>query len=731
MNGSKKSYFIKNGAGKLVLIDEMTLSSMIANKRIKPSARIFCRTFNEWVKVSELSIYEHSKHSVVSNTITDEDASFDPNDPSYKILTLMDKVEDAKVFITKSKVQDLERVKSHQDTVYKLHLKLNESEVIINSLKDQNQLLSSQIKKLEQEHFDYLKNHPKKNHDLDKMKFESEIEKLKNLLKVSELNLKNEIEINNKLIVLSENQKKEIMNLFEARESIEADFNKLNKERQFYQSNLDFYQSEINQVSEQKNLLHKEIENLTIKYRALLEEIHLEREKNHSKTIENTNFQLEIRAIKNQNREIKNHYEDISQKYVVLKKEFKDLSLLQKESFTDLDGLKQEMKNEVEFEQVKNFNLEKSLKALQEKYKKIEKDYEHIKDLHEKSISTNKNLKESYDFKIKELKDQIKDGNKESKKDLDIKKLKSLVEQYKKKSVPLSEFSKVMKRLNVVERENKLLIGKSLEIARKFKTKNIEYMNLQKKLLMLKNSTKTPLIKDEEIEKNINDILDEVSTSNGKIKNSLQSIETFNLLQEDNQPNDDENLCEIDNSAIWSVKGIEKLKGTYTIIQLRNFIENGTIQPDNFVKKAGSWWKRLKNWYELIIPIIPVPGANGLKVFIKRDQIRVPLNETVKMATDDSSFSLEIIDLSSGGCQLKFMQKVPDNLVPGTTISIFFDSDSALKNSIVNGILRRIDREDHHQILGIQFVDLDVNCKRGIDNLVDSFLSNIKPKLVA
>jgi hypothetical protein len=54
---NQKSFYIKDTRGKLIILSESALLSMIKDKGLKPSTKVFNKDVGSWMKISDLNIY--------------------------------------------------------------------------------------------------------------------------------------------------------------------------------------------------------------------------------------------------------------------------------------------------------------------------------------------------------------------------------------------------------------------------------------------------------------------------------------------------------------------------------------------------------------------------------------------------------------------------------------------------------------------------------------------------
>lgn len=186
-----------------------------------------------------------------------------------------------------------------------------------------------------------------------------------------------------------------------------------------------------------------------------------------------------------------------------------------------------------------------------------------------------------------------------------------------------------------------------------------------------------------------------------------------------------EDLFELSNEPIWQIKGVEGLDDKYTLLQVREFREEGKIKEATFIKKIGEWWKRYTDHYELLIPINPMKLGALTKIYVKKESLRVPMNELIQVYIDDVFSHAEILDISLGGCQVKINKSLEHLFEKGRTMRIDFNEKSFLNGIKIKGIIRRIEPEGQQYICGIQFQDLEGVDKRDVEEYIDSHSENL------
>lgn len=776
MNTISKSYYIKDERGKLVLVSEQSVVSLIKNKTIKPNSKLFCKTFNKWVKASELSLYKNV--SKLINTSQKEEnfeliEKASESDPSYQIASLLDKVEDAKTFIFKSKLEHLAVYKKFEEQKTQLETKVHEASLTLKALHKENKVLKTQLENLEQRHIEDLKVALTQDSDQNKIKLEAQITKLKKQIKITTLNYKGELEATNKLLIQVEQQKREFIELYEIKEQLESQNAIFLREQKHYADNLSAFDNEITHVHNQKLLVQNELDNLLEKHRELVKDFHLEQENNRKSQENIFSLETESEAHKNEIETLKEVNSKLEQKIIGLTAEYQEHLVRSKESQLNIEEERLFSQSEMNELKAENESLLRQLEQTKKDLENKTNSFDALQSLPPLPISEDQEVKE------KEIQQKLEEALKEvnlSKKTL--KQKDSKIEDYKKQIQSLKSKSNTSEKENsyakqnellkkrIVEEEKKsaLLLQKAKDIATKFQQKQKELtlvkeenQKLKKNEIKASASDSSPIEwQDELVQENDNAIEvdnlltltineqkpDESIPEETKLEPKLRIIDQVNdsLLVEPTTPGNNQSqdsklnnqedegtieLCEIENGLVWSIKGVPKLDGQYNIEQVRKFREKDEISDSTFVKKDGEWWKRYNQYYELLIPITPITTGEITKFFIKKQLLRVPVNESANVKTTESEVNLQIVNVSLNGCQAKVSESMGSFLKEGMLIDINFNVDSVLKGSKASGIIRRVETEGSMLSFGIQFLELSELAKESIQLLLTDFTSKI------
>lgn len=832
------TYYIKNEEGKLVLISEESLVTLIKNKTIKPSTQLFCKTFHKWMKASDLSVYKNIS-KVVNLSQSEEKVSFtevtQDNDPSYLIAQLIDKVQDAKTIVFKTRQDQLQAFKKYEDQKTLLEAKIHNTNLSLKVMSKENTELKKKVANLEKDYLESINNEINQNKDLKKTKLEAEVVKLKKELKIININYNDELKRTEKLLAHIDRSREEVIELFDLKEKLATENLKLHKEQKYYDKSVEAHLLEVESARKHIESLQGELDDISSEHRSFIQNHHeeleklrkaqvyihnLENEKEYfikeKKNLLDRNLKLEESLFKTkqeyqdqlnlfhemqvnfdeQKRQdqaesynLKIENESLTRQVLQIQNELDDkANYIQKLSedhnehiesqklIIQLEHEKRVIIDEKEITEHRNVELSKDIEALKEKNDELNEQVTYLKDdltqanisitelkmvpplpepesiVIEKVDEVGAEIKLKLEQKCAELEnkdDQLKTKDEQIKQyNIKVEQLNNQIEATKTSTVNSDLHNKIVKELKLEKKKNQGLLERAQNIIKKHERLMTELDKLKKENILIKkemeqkqaqeenNISWSNEIADNEIEQKDDNLLilstDQVEKEEASAPQLRtlddQDDEKLEPVSEENSDDDEGTieLCEIENGPVWSIKGNAKLSDQYTIQEMRKMHEDGILKDTTFIKKAGEWWKRYNQYYELLIPITPIPTDNGIKIYIKKQRMRVPINEMSSIQIDDRETHLEILNVSIGGCQAKAPSSKVNILKVGKPIRINFQDDSILKGAGMDGIIRRIEEDGTGSYsIGVQFLSLDNESKTSINEVLTQFTEKI------
>jgi hypothetical protein len=344
---------------------------------------------------------------------------------------------------------------------------------------------------------------------------------------------------------------------------------------------------------------------------------------------------------------------------------FEKIKVDYKENIKELDEFRTEnriLNKKIKTSEMKAHELVIQVESLQNKYDKIPKNnFEHE---YLQLLSENKKIK----IENSKLKSNINENEGLVKK-LMLETQKAKEETLVKESQAKDSQAQVLalekaKQEEIKEREIKekeitestkeeLIIDSSLELDKT--TEDALMVSLDDDLLLDISEEDVKLeelgLEELEIEENIEESIrtPELRTLDLEDDDLLGDDICLNEDLEDEANDSQEGLLELSNEPIWQVKGIDVLSETYTLLEMKEFREQGKIKEATFIKKIGEWWKRYTDHYELLIPVTPMKLGNITKIYLKKESLRVSMNELIQTYIGDVFSHGEILNISMGG----------------------------------------------------------------------------------
>jgi chromosome segregation ATPase len=454
----KNSYYIKDARGKLIILSEDSLLSMILGKSIKPGTKVFNKEFNRWMKVSDLSAYKNKQHIIDTEVIDSIEDVVEADSETEQIISLMDNLEDAKEVIFKTRFEGYEQYKNIVTKYSELETKLHSTLNKLHSLELENNVLNTSLEQLHEERIELLKDAKLKNNDLQITKLEAKVAKLKKELKLVQLEHKSEIELNNKLLIHNETLRNEAIELYERKEYHEIQFKKIEKDKLHYNENIELYKQEIEKLNIERDIIQNQFDELLEKYKKHHSDLndHHELKIEHKAQVEAINSRnlvlsntLEVHKTKinKQNQEIHHLKEQLS--------EFQSKVMLLEAEARQKDNIIEDLKDVPPMPIV---NSDEKLRELESKLAKLEAEVKIKEDI----IASKDIVIASKDSSIESSQDEIKNQK------IELKILKDKEAEIKKNTVDLKTFTAVEKKLKYIENSYNLLFNKAKVIASKW-----------------------------------------------------------------------------------------------------------------------------------------------------------------------------------------------------------------------------------------------------------------------
>lgn len=705
-NFSKYKYFLKNKDGNLVPKTNGELIELIKSKDLKAETKIYTTQYNKWMKLKDLQIYknkaQYSKSDAINNSEYIE-VGISKKSPIAPIsheqyITLIDEVEDARAVSFQSQFEHSEIIRNlkHEkesliNKCQRLEFQLEEAEQEATRTKEEFQAIKKEFTKL--------------NSTLQYGKDEVEFTKIKaKLINVNkELDLaKNENEnlkkMNNQLILQIENMKQDINSYILQKEEFETDHIKITNEKKFFVERLNSYKNEIqrlaHELSKKKDLYH-----------SIFEKYETSQSETNDLRLQNSSYRTELDEVKKELSFLKESHDELQVNY---KDVVFELSDLKKYSYTtDIDFQKSKDQNEY-----LNKRLKQVLKEREELSQQVDNlsqlppvperyipEYEHENQMQEIQESHDA-LKARVEFLREKLDEQentevhsLEMQRKLNKKNKEIDYIKSRAYKMLLKKKQLEELVK-----------KQMLKLKQLDDFKKAASKNFgdSVQDLNNQIEAYKREIEEERNKNSQILESLSDVQkDEVLVDD--LLNTQKNIADEEIVADQESIGE---LFEINNEPMWKLKVDNKVDGPYSFLDIKNMLEQREINSTHSLKKPGTPWKKIDEIFEFNTEILTKKENGETKLYIKRDDLRIPVFEDVTMILEDKEYQGKCSNLSSGGCFVESTAFNNKNFVVGKEIKIIFTGDGNHKNLEVMTQLRSI-TNDIPPGAGFQFTNMD------------------------
>ncbi|MBD64615.1 MAG: hypothetical protein CME62_05385 [Halobacteriovoraceae bacterium] len=181
-------------------------------------------------------------------------------------------------------------------------------------------------------------------------------------------------------------------------------------------------------------------------------------------------------------------------------------------------------------------------------------------------------------------------------------------------------------------------------------------------------------------------------------------------------------VVEINNNAIWEVRGLESAQDKkFTFLELKDLILSKEVDNNTFVRQESKWWKKIKDCPEFKINYFTKTVAGETKVFIERQNIRIPTHFRVTLTTEKAEFTGLCINLSKGGCFIEVNEfnaydlRAEDEVVLKSESELFIEKGFSLK-----ALIKAVIPEERG--LGLQFIELNDSQTQALEDQVSHFL---------
>lgn len=703
---SKYKYFLKNKDGNLVPKTNGELIELIKNKELKADTKIYTTQYNKWMKLKDLQIYknkaQYSKSDAINNSEYIE-VGISKKSPIAPItheqyITLIDEVEDARAVSFQSQFEHSELIRSLK----------NEKESLLNKcqrLEFQSEEAKQEAIRTKEEFQAIKKEFTKLNSTLEYGKDEVEFTKIKaelinvnkelDLTKIENNNLK---DLNNQLILQIESMKQDISSYILQKEEFETDHIKIKNEKKFYAERLSSYKNEIqrlaHELSKKKDLYHSILE----KYEISQTETNDIRLQNSSYRTELDEARKELSFLKESHNELQDNYKDV----------VFELSALKKHSYTtDIDVQKSKDQNEY-----LNKRLKQVLKEREELSLQVD-NLSQIPPVPERYIP-----EPEHENKIQEIQEKN-----------DV--LKTRVEYLKEKLAEQekTEVHSLEMQRNLNQKDKEIEYIKSRAYKMLIKKKKLEEL-VKKQMLKIKQLDDFKKAASKKFGDSVHDLNNQIEAYKREIEEernkSSQIIESLSDVQKDEVLVDDllntqkniadeeivadqesiGELFEINNEPMWKLKFENKVGGPYSFLDIKDMLEQREINSTHSIKKPGTPWKKIEDIFEFNTEILTKKESGETKLYIKRDDLRIPVFEDVTMILEDNEYQGKCSNLSSGGCFVESTAFNNKNFVVGKEIKIIFTGDGNHKNLELITQLRSITK-DMPPGAGFKFTNMD------------------------
>lgn len=710
-------YFLKNAQGSLIPRTEGELIDLIHNKTVKGETKVFSTQFNKWVKLKDLNIYKN-RNQINDNeelnkleTVSSLETQNLVRHADY--ISLLDQVEDARAVAFQAQFENSDKIQKLEVENEKLKEQLRFLEY---SQKEEESAKAHYLKeyeKLQKELKEINKNLKFDKNDTELTKAKSEVKNLKSEIMFLENEVKSQTEFKNKLMIQNEELKADIISYHEAKEQIETESYKIKNERKFYLDRLGTYKEEVERLTNdihKKRAMYRKISDRYEEDRELYsrnkyivndlkaENEHLQRQStnsltqlekvqslNHTLSEDLVKFQsktyeqeIEIQKLKAENNYIQGSLEYVTQQKLEAEDKLNNLQFTPPPVPVSDDVIsKEEHDNVIDLKQHKIEDLEDHVESLEKEIKSLNKEINSLKEEKEELHTQNQNIL--------------------SKKNKEIEYIKSRALKLLQKKKQLETLAK--KQKNIIKKLNNFKNEAIKKYGDRVQNINSQLDNYKKDLEQEKNKNK--------------EIMNNISTLKNVKSNEVEVASLLNQQQDiadDAIVADEESigeLFEVSNDEVWTVKFEGEVHGPHTFLEIKQMLQDRDIDEYSSVKKPGAPWKKIEDIFEFNTEILTKTDEDGeVQLYIKRDDLRIPLFEDVMMTTVKQDFAGKCSNLSSGGCFIESTAFNNKLFKVGKDIKIEFTGDGPHKGLVVTAQLRSI-TGDITPGAGFQFIDMD------------------------
>ena len=184
-------------------------------------------------------------------------------------------------------------------------------------------------------------------------------------------------------------------------------------------------------------------------------------------------------------------------------------------------------------------------------------------------------------------------------------------------------------------------------------------------------------------------------------------------------------LFEFTNHPIWEIKGEQYLNQKYCLTDLKKMQESEELHSESYIRKEGTWWKKVREVSELNLELIIQEKDHELKCFIERQNLRVPIKGSILLyLNDDRSFTGKILNISSGGCQLELKEFSKYELDESLEFHLLIRGEHSLNNQELSVRIKNIDME--HKLIGLEFNSLSQSEIELVENYINLFIREME-----
>jgi chromosome segregation ATPase len=713
----KNSYYIKDARGKLIILSEDSLLSMILGKSIKPGTKVFNKEFNRWMKVSDLSAYKNKQHIIDTEVIDSIEDVVEADSETEQIISLMDNLEDAKEIIFKTRFEGYEQYKNIVTKYSELETKLHSTLNKLHSLELENNVLNTSLEQLHEERIELLKDAKLKNNDLQITKLEAKVAKLKKELKLVQLEHKSEIELNNKLLIHNETLRNEAIELYERKEYHEIQFKKIEKDKLHYNENIELYKQEIEKLNIERDIIQNQFDELLEKYKKHHSDLndHRELKIEHKAQVEAINSRnlvlsntLEVHKTKinKQNQEIHHLKVQLS--------EFQSKVMLLEAEARQKDNIIEDLKDVPPMPIV---NSNEKLRELESKLAKLEAEVKIKEDI----IASKDIVIASKDSSIESSQDEIKNQK------IELKILKDKEAEIKKNTVDLKTFTAVEKKLKYIENSYNLLFNKAKVIASKWQMAQKEVNKLKEQ----KDQRTPKVISKDQVQPSQVKTNDTIVTikDDQKIEEHIRQVEQSakkNLLLTTEGVG---KLFKLNGESTWKINLPDYKNEIYNIFELKELIKEKKVNSKVKVKSLGHPWKSIEDCLELNTDIISKETHGVTEYYIERKNVRAPVHQLVQVTYEGDKATGICTNISQNGCLVE-IQESPFLLVSGIKINLQFQFDDGQLLD-VDCILRNVNDEMGVFAIGLQFEETTEFFQQWLEQQISKFTGSLNLKQAA